>query len=51
MAGKRSGGVVLLIIGGLFLLPKLIFISGAAIVFLFPILLIALGIGLIARLF
>lgn len=51
MAGKRSGGVVLLIIGGLFLLPKLIFISGAAIVFLFPILLIALGIVLIARLF
>ncbi|QIA09493.1 LiaF transmembrane domain-containing protein [Draconibacterium halophilum] len=50
MAGKRSGGLVLLIIGGLFLLPKLIFISGAAIVFLFPVILIALGIALIARL-
>ncbi|WP_303923498.1 hypothetical protein [Draconibacterium sediminis] len=51
MAGKRSGGLVLLIIGGIFLLPKLIFISGAAIVFLFPVILIAVGIGLIARLF
>ena len=51
MAGKRSGGLVLLIIGGIFLLPKLFFISGAAIVFLFPIILIALGIALIARLF
>ncbi|WP_297097803.1 hypothetical protein [uncultured Draconibacterium sp.] len=51
MAGKRSGGLVLLIIGGLFLLPKLIFFSGATIVFLFPVILIALGIGLIARLF
>ncbi|WP_321346855.1 hypothetical protein [uncultured Draconibacterium sp.] len=51
LAGKRKGGLVLLIIGGVFLLPKLFFISGAAIVFLFPILFIALGIGLIARLF
>lgn len=51
MAGKRSGGLVLLIIGGLFLLPKLIFISGAVIMFLFPVILIAVGIGLIARLF
>nr|WP_320023188.1 hypothetical protein [uncultured Draconibacterium sp.] len=51
MAGRRSGGLVLLIIGGVFLLPKLIFISGAAIVFLFPIILIVLGIALIARLF
>lgn len=50
IAGKRAGGVVLLIIGGIFLLPKLLLISGAAIVFLFPIILIALGIGLIARL-
>ncbi|WP_346861584.1 hypothetical protein [uncultured Draconibacterium sp.] len=50
LAGKRSGGVVLLIIGGIFLLPKLIFISGATILILFPIILIALGIALVARL-
>ncbi|WP_297091134.1 hypothetical protein [uncultured Draconibacterium sp.] len=50
MAGKRSGGVVLIVIGGVFLLPKLFIISGAAIVFLFPVLLIVLGILLIARL-
>ena len=50
MAGRRTGGWVLVIIGGILLLPKLIFISGATIIFLFPIILIALGIGLIARL-
>lgn len=50
LAGKRSGGLVLLIIGGIFLLPKLIFISGATILILFPIILIALGIALVARL-
>ncbi len=51
MSGKRSGGLVLLIIGGIFLLPKLFIFSGATIVFLFPVILIALGIGLIARFF
>ncbi|MDX8338604.1 hypothetical protein SLH46_05390 [Draconibacterium sp. IB214405] len=51
MAGKHKGGLVLLIIGGIFLLPKLFLFSGATIIFLFPVILIALGIGLIARLF
>ena len=50
MAGKRSGGLVLLIIGAIFILPKIFFFSGAVIIFLFPIILIALGIALVARL-
>lgn len=49
MAGNRSGGVLLIIIGGIFLLPKLFVISGSIIVFLFPVILIAIGIALVAR--
>jgi len=51
LAGKRSGGLVLLIIGGVFILPKLFVISGATILFLFPVILIALGVALVAKLF
>lgn len=49
MAGKRSAGLILLIIGGIFIIPKLIFISGAALLFFFPLILIGLGIALVAR--
>lgn len=50
LAGKRTGGLVLLIIGAIFILPKIIFFSGAAIVLLFPLILIGLGIALVAKL-
>ena len=50
MSGKRSAGLVLLIIGGIFILPKLFFISGAVITILLPLILIAFGIELVARL-
>lgn len=50
MAGRRSGGLVLIIIGGIFILPKFFILSGATIIFLFPLLLIVLGIALVARL-
>lgn len=50
LAGKRSGGLVLLIIGGIFILPKIIVISGAAMFLLFPLVLIGIGIALVARL-
>lgn len=50
MAGKRSAGLILLIIGGIFLIPKLFFVSGAVIVLLIPLMLIGLGIALVARL-
>uniref|UniRef100_UPI0032170809 LiaF transmembrane domain-containing protein n=1 Tax=uncultured Draconibacterium sp. TaxID=1573823 RepID=UPI0032170809 len=49
LAGKRSGGLVLLIIGGIFILPKLLIISGVSIILLFPLLLIAIGIALVAK--
>ena len=51
MAGKRSAGLVLLIIGAIFILPKIFFFSVGAIFILFPILLIGLGIALVAKLF
>lgn len=50
LAGKRSGGLVLLIIGAIFILPKIIFLSGAAIFLLFPLVLVGLGIALVTRL-
>lgn len=50
LAGKRSGGLVLLIIGGIFILPKIIFFSGAVIFLIFPMVLIGLGIAVVARL-
>lgn len=49
MAGRRSGGVILLVIGGVFLIPKLFFLTGAAMLLLFPLILIGLGIALVAR--
>lgn len=49
MAGRRSAGVVLIIIGGIFLIPKLFFLTGAAMLIFFPVILIGLGIALVAR--
>ena len=49
MAGRRSVGLVLLIIGGIFLLPKLFFLSGAALLLFLPLVLIAVGIAIVAR--
>ena len=50
MAGRRSAGLILLIIGGVFLIPKLFFLTGAALLVFFPLILIGLGIALVARL-
>lgn len=49
MAGRRSSGIVLLVIGGIFLIPKLFLFTGLALLF-FPLLFIVLGIALLARL-
>ncbi len=49
MSGKRSGGLVLLIIGAIFILPKIFVLSIGALFILFPLILIGLGIALIAR--
>lgn len=49
MAGKRPVGLGLLVLGGVFLIPKLFFFSGAMVLLFFPLLLIGLGITLLAR--
>ena len=49
MAGKRSAGLVLLVIGAVFLLPRLFFFPGVTIALLFPVLLIGIGVAMVAR--
>ncbi len=49
MAGKRSAGVVLIAIGGIFLLPRIFILPGFTFSMFFPVLLVGLGIALIAR--
>lgn len=50
MAGKRSAGVVLLILGGIFLLPRLFVFSGAMFLLFLPLILIGVGVAIVARL-
>lgn len=49
LAGKRSGGVVLIIVGGFFILPKIFVLPGLTISFLIPVILIALGVAMVAK--
>ncbi|MFW5755980.1 MAG: LiaF transmembrane domain-containing protein [Tangfeifania sp.] len=49
LAGKRSVGLILIIIGGIFLIPKILFFPPLTISFLLPALLIGAGIIMIAR--
>jgi hypothetical protein len=49
LAGKRSAGVVLIAIGGIFLLPKIFVVPGLTFSMFFPVLLVGLGIALIVR--
>jgi hypothetical protein len=49
MAGKRSAGMVLIIVGGIFLLPKFFIFPGLTFSIFFPVLLVGLGIAMIAR--
>lgn len=49
LAGKRQAGVVLIVIGGIFLLPKIFIIPGLTFSMFFPVLLVGLGIALIVR--
>lgn len=50
MAGKRSVGLVLIVVGGIFILPKLFFFPGLTISMLLPIFLIGIGVAMVARL-
>jgi hypothetical protein len=49
MAGKRSSGIVLIVIGGIFLLPKFLIVPGITFSMFFPVLLVGLGIAMIVK--
>lgn len=49
IAGKRSSGIVLIIIGGVFILPKIFLFPGLTFSFLFPVMLVGIGVALIAK--
>jgi hypothetical protein len=49
LAGKRKAGLVLIVIGGIFLLPKIFGIHGITFSLFFPVLLVGLGVAMIAR--
>lgn len=50
LAGKRPVGLVFVIVGGIFILPRLFFFSGISISFALPVLLIGIGVAMVARL-
>ena len=49
LAGKRSVGLVFIIVGGIFILPKLFFVPGITISLLLPVLLIGIGVAMVVR--
>lgn len=49
LAGKRSAGIVLIIVGGIFILPKLFYFPGLTISLLLPVLLIGIGVAIVAK--
>ena len=49
MAGKRPTGLVLLIVGGIFILPKIFFLPGLTFSFFIPVLLVGLGIAMVSK--
>lgn len=49
LAGKRSAGLILIIIGAIFILPKVAIFSGLTLSLLLPLMLVAIGIAIIAR--
>jgi hypothetical protein len=50
MAGKRKAGIVFLIVGGVFLLPRIFLFHGLTVSLLLPVLLIGIGVAMVARL-
>ncbi len=49
LAGKRSGGLILIVVGIVFILPRLFFLPGVTATLLFPVLLIGIGVAMVAR--
>lgn len=49
LAGKRSSGIVFIIVGGFFILPKIFFFPGLTISLFLPVLLIGIGIAIVLK--
>jgi hypothetical protein len=49
LAGKRSFGIVLIVLGGLFLVPKIFVFPHIALSFILPVILIGAGVALITK--
>ena len=49
LAGKRSLGIVFIIIGGVFILPKLFYFPGLTFSLIFPVLLIGIGLAMVVK--
>ena len=47
LAGKRSSGIALIVIGGIILLPKIFLLPGLTISFLIPAILVGVGLAMI----
>lgn len=50
MASRRKSGIVFIVIGGLFLLPRIFIFHGITVSLLLPLLLVGIGVALVARL-
>ncbi len=49
LAGKRSLGIVFIVIGGVFILPRLIHFPGLTASLLFPVILIGVGLAMVIK--
>jgi hypothetical protein len=49
LVGKRSTGFVFLIVGGVFILPRIFFVPGLTMSLFFPVLLIGIGVAIMAK--
>lgn len=49
IAGKRSTGIVLIVIGIVFILPKVFLLPGLTLSFLLPVFLVAIGVAIVTK--
>ena len=49
LAGKRSLGIVFIVIGGVFILPRLVHFSGLTASLLLPVILIGIGLSMVIK--
>lgn len=49
LAGKRTAGFVFILVGGIFILPKIFFFPWLSVSFLIPLVLIGVGIAIVAK--